>query len=198
LAKVPFVGLTGGLGAGKSTALEALARLGAATLSTDTVVHELYASPELRDLVVARWGADVAPGGVVDRSAIAARAFASPDERAWLEAEIWPRVGARVAAWREEVAAREPVPAAAIVETPLLFEAGMEAIYDATVAVVADEAVRAQRAAERGHVGVDERAARQLPQEEKARRATYTVSNSGTIEQLERELSGVLASLSRP
>jgi dephospho-CoA kinase len=198
LAKVPFVGLTGGLGAGKSTALQALRRLGAATLSTDAVVHELYASPELRDLVVGRWGADVAPGGVVDRSAIAARAFASPAERAWLEAEIWPRVGARIAAWREEIAAREPVPAAAVVETPLLFEAGMEAIYDATVAVVADEAVRAQRAAERGHVGVDERAARQLPQEEKARRATYTVSNSGTIEELERELSGVLASLSSP
>ena len=195
MAKVPFVGLTGGLGAGKSTALEALERLGAATLSTDAVVHELYASPELRDAVVARWGEEVAPGGVVDRSAIAARVFASPDERAWLEGEIWPRVGARVAAWREEVAARDPAPPAAVVETPLLFEAGMEGIYDATVAVVADEEVRARRAAERGHVGLDERAARQLPQEEKARRATYTVTNSGTIEQLERELSGVLASL---
>lgn len=194
---VPFVGLTGGLGAGKSTALQALQRLGAATLSTDAVVHELYASPELCDLVVARWGEDVAPDGIVDRPAIAERAFASPEERAWLEGELWPRVGARIAAWREEIAAREPVPAAAVVETPLLFEAGMEAIYDATVAVVADEAVREQRAAARGHVGVDERAARQLPQEEKARRATYTVSNSGTIEQLERELSGVLASLSR-
>ena len=198
LAKVPFVGLTGGLGAGKSTALQALRRLGAATLSTDAVVHELYASPELRDLVVARWGEDVAPDGVVDRAAIATRAFASPAERAWLEGEIWPRVGARIAAWREEIAAQEPAPAAAVVETPLLFEAGMEAIYDATVAVVADEGVRAERAAARGHVGIDERAARQLPQEEKARRATYTVSNSGTIEQLERELSGVLASLSRP
>jgi len=195
LARVPFVGLTGGLGAGKSTALDALERLGAATLSTDAVVHELYASPELRDAVVARWGEDVAPGGVVDRGAIAARAFATPDERAWLESEIWPRVGARIASWREEVAAREPVPAAAVVETPLLFEAGMDGIYDATVAVIADEAVRAQRAAARGHVATDERAARQLPQEEKARRATYTVSNSGTVEELERELSGVLASL---
>jgi dephospho-CoA kinase len=195
VARVPFVGLTGGLGAGKSTALDALRRLGAATLSTDAVVHELYASPELRDAVVARWGEDVAPGGVVDRRAIAARAFAAPDERAWLEGEVWPRVGARIAAWREEIAAREPPPAAAVVETPLLFEAGMDGIYDATVAVIADEAVRAQRAAARGHVGVDERAARQLPQEEKARRATYTVSNSGTIEELERELSGVLASL---
>jgi len=195
LARVPFVGLTGGLGAGKSTALDAFERLGAATLSTDAVVHELYASPELRDAVVARWGEGVAPGGVVDRAAVAARAFATPAERAWLEAEIWPRVGARIAAWREEIAAREPAPAAAVVETPLLFEAGMDAIYDATVAVIADEAVRTQRAAARGHVGTDERAARQLPQEEKARRATYTVSNSGTVEELERELSGVLASL---
>ena len=195
MARVPFVGLTGGLGAGKSTALEALERLGAVTLSTDAVVHELYATPELRDAVVARWGADVAPQGVVDRAAVAAHAFATPDERAWLEGQIWPRVAARIAAWREEVAARDPAPAAAVVETPLLFEAGMEGIYDATVAVVADEAVRAQRAAARGHVGVDERAARQLPQEEKARRATYTVHNSGTLEELEGELSGVLVSL---
>ena len=94
--------------------------------------------------------------------------------------------------------ARDPAPAAAVVETPLLFEAGMEGIYDATVVVLADEAVRSQRAAARGHVGVDERAARQLPQEEKARRATYTVTNSGTIEQLERELSDVIARLRAP
>lgn len=192
MAQVPFVGLTGGMGAGKSTALDVLRRLGAATLSTDAVVHELYASPELRDLVVARWGEDVAPGGVVDRAAVAARAFATPAERAWLEGEIWPRVAARIAAWRAEIAQRRPPPAAAVVETPLLFEAGMQGIYDVTVAVVAEEAVRAERAAERGHVGADERAVRQLPQEEKARRATYIVSNSGTIEQLERELSGVL------
>ena len=196
MGQVPFVGLTGGMGAGKSTALDLLQRLGAATLSTDAVVHELYASPELRDLVVARWGPDVAPGGVIDRAAVATRAFATPEERAWLEREIWPRVGARVAAWRAEIAAREPPPPAAVVETPLLFEAGLQGIYDVTVAVVADEAVRAERAAARGHVGVDERAARQLPQEEKSRRATYTVSNSGTIEQLELELSGVLDRLS--
>lgn len=198
MAKVPFVGLTGGLGAGKSTALDVLRRLGAATLSTDAVVHELYASPELRDAVVARWGREVAPHGVVDRAAVAARAFAAPEERAWLEGEVWPRVAARVAAWREEVGAREPPPAAAVVETPLLFEAGMEGIYDATVAVVADEQVRARRAAARGHVSADERAARHLSQEEKARRATYTVTNSGTIEELERELSGVLARLNHP
>ena len=135
------------------------------------------------------------PDGVVDRAAVAARAFAAPEERAWLEGEIWPRVAARIAAWREQVLARDPAPPAAVVETPLLFESGMDANYDATVAVIADESVRAERAAARGHVGVDERAARQLSQEEKARRATYTVVNSGTLEQLERELSDMLARL---
>jgi dephospho-CoA kinase len=194
--RVPFVGLTGGLGAGKSTALQALERLGAATLSTDAVVHELYASAEVRDAVVARWGEDVAPGGVVDRAALAGHAFADPEERAWLERLLWPLVGARVAAWRDEAASRVPPPAAAVVETPLLFEAGMEGIYDATIAVVADEAVRAGRAAARGHHAVDERAARQLSQEEKASRATYVVANSGTVEDLEVALADVLAKLS--
>lgn len=194
---VPFIGLTGGMGAGKSTALEALGRLGAATLSTDAVVHELYADPEVVGLVVGRWGDQVAPGGVVDRAAVAASAFASPQEREWLEGLLWPRVGERVAAFREEALHRTPPPRAAVVETPLLFEAGMEKLYDATIAVVADEDVRAERAAARGHHALDERAARQLPQEEKARRATFAVQNSGTIGELEGALSDVLAKLER-
>jgi dephospho-CoA kinase len=195
LGRVPTVGLTGGLGAGKSTALAALERLGAATLSTDAVVHELYAAPEVRDAVVARWGGRMAPDGVVDRSAVAARAFAAPEERAWLERELWPRVGRRVAGWLQEVADRDPPPLAAVVETPLLFEAGMDGVYDATVAVVADEEVRAERAAARGQVAADERAARQLPQAEKARRATFVVDNSGTKAHLEDQLSAILATL---
>jgi len=193
---VPFVGLTGGLGAGKSTALAALERLGAATLSTDAVVHELYASDEVRDAVVARWGPEVAPGGVVDRRAVAARAFADPQERAWLEGLLWPLVGRRVVEWRAEVSARRPPPRAAVVETPLLFEAGLQAMYDATIAVVAPEHLRAARAAARGHEAVDERAARQLSQEEKAQRATFVLVNAGTVADMELELSAILAKLS--
>jgi dephospho-CoA kinase len=192
---VPFVGLTGGLGAGKSTALEALARLGAATLSTDRVVHELYESDEVRDAVTARWGDDVAPGGTVDRGAIARRVFAEPGEREWLEQLLWPRVAERVAAFREAALTRDPAPAAAVVETPLLFEAGMGAIYDATIAVIADERIRAERAAARGHESVDERAARQLSQDEKAQRATFVVRNDGSVHDLESHLSSVLAKL---
>lgn len=196
---VPFVGLTGGLGSGKSTALAALGRLGAMTLSTDAVVHELYAQDSgLREAVVARWGDEVAPAGVIDRSLVAQRAFGDPAQRSWLEAQIWPRVADRVLAFRAatEAAARggATVPAA-VVETPLLFEAGLEAAYDATIAVVADEEVRAARAAARGHAAVHQRAARQLSQQEKADRATYVVVNSGTVEELEHALSCVLVKL---
>jgi len=187
----PFVGLTGGIGSGKSEALAALGRLGAATISTDKVVHELYEDPEVIDLVVGRWGPDVVKDGHVDRSAIARHAFASDDERAWLEQLLWPRVGERVAAFR----AQQSDAVAIVVETPLLFEAGLERNYDATIAVVADESVRAERAGARGHAALDERTARQLPQAEKAARATHVVENSGTLRELEQELSAVLEKL---
>jgi dephospho-CoA kinase len=191
----PFVGLTGGIGAGKSEALAALGRLGAATLSTDAVVHELYGDPEVRAAVVARWGDEVAPDGTVDRRAVAGKAFASPQDREFLEGLLWPRVGARVAEWRAVESQRDPAPPALVVEVPLLFESGMDAGFDATIAVVADEATRRERAAARGHEHVDERAARQLTQDEKAERATFAVANSGTIEELEGRLSEVLAKL---
>jgi len=194
---VPLVGLTGGLGAGKSTALAALERLGAAVLSTDAVVHELYDSDEIRDAVRGRWGPEVAPDGAVDRAAVARCAFAAEDERRWLEGLLWPRVGARVAAWITAVRERSPLPRAAVVETPLLFEAGMDGLYDATIAVVAPEEIRRDRALGRGHALVDERVARQLPQEEKARRATFAVVNDGSEAELEQKLSTILDKLPR-
>ena len=193
---IPFVGLTGGIGAGKSTALAALGRLGAATLSTDAVVHELYGSAELRDAVVEHLGPDVAPGGVVDRARLGARVFSDPEQRSWLEGLLWPRVGDRIARWREELEHAVPRPRAAVVEVPLLFEAGMDAGFDATIAIVAEEPLRGARAAARGHVAVDERAARQLTQQEKAARSTYVVDNDGSEALLESKLSAVLDILS--
>jgi dephospho-CoA kinase len=195
LAGVPFVGLTGGLGSGKSEALRALGELGAATLSTDAVVHELLGSDELRELVVARLGDDVAPGGALDRSRIAERVFGDEEAREWLEGELWPRVGRRVAEWRQEVDGLDPPPLAAVVEVPLLFESGMDGAFDCTIAVVADEDVRAERAGARGHASVTERAGRQLSQEEKAGRADFEVRNDGTLEELRETLSRVLARL---
>jgi dephospho-CoA kinase len=198
VAGVPFVGLTGGLGAGKSEALRALGELGAATLSTDAVVHELLAGDELRDLVVARLGDEVAPGGALDRSLIAERVFGDEEAREWLEGELWPRVGQRVVEWRQEVDGLDPPPPAAVVEVPLLFESGMEAVFDATIAVTADEEVRAERAGARGHASLAERTGRQLSQEEKAERADFEVRNDGSVEELRETLSRVLARLDSP
>jgi len=195
MAGVPFVGLTGGLGAGKSEALRALGELGAATLSTDAVVHELLAGDDLRDLVVQRLGPEVAPDGALDRSLIAERVFGDDDARAWLEGELWPRVGQRVAGWKQEIDALDPAPPAAVVEVPLLFESGMEAAFDSTIAVVANESVREERAGARGHSAVEERAGRQLSQAEKAQRADFEVRNEGTLEELKEKLSRVLATL---
>jgi dephospho-CoA kinase len=194
--QVPFVGLTGGIGSGKSTALAALGELGAETLSADAVVHELLGSDEVREALREKFGDDVvAADGSVDRSAVAAKAFASAEDRAWLEGMLWPRVGARIAEWKMEIDGRDTPPAAAIVEVPLLFEAGMEGVFDSTIAVIAEEGLRSERAASRGHTAVEERSARQLPQDEKARRADHVVRNDGSREELKAELSRVLATL---
>ncbi|MEA2427542.1 MAG: dephospho-CoA kinase [Thermoleophilaceae bacterium] len=194
-ARVPFVGLTGGIAAGKSEALRAFERLGAATLSTDAVVHELLTGGEVRDALIERFGDAVAADGEIDRGAVAEVVFGDDEQRDWLEGLLWPRVGQRVWDWRQEVERRDPRPVAAVVEVPLLFEAGMESGFDKTIAVVADEPVREERAGGRGHRGVESRTARQLSQDEKAERADIVVRNEGSIEDLERELSRVLATM---
>lgn len=189
-----FIGLTGGIGAGKSEALAAAGRLGAATLSTDCVTHELLGSAEVRDLLVERWGSAVAPGGEVDRAKVAELVFGRPEELKWLESQLHPRVGATVAAWREGLG---PGVEVAVVEVPLLFEAGMEGAFDETVAVIASDAVREGRLGERGQPGLEGREGRQLTQDEKAARADHVIRNDGSIEQLEAELSRVLGGAGR-
>jgi dephospho-CoA kinase len=188
------IGLTGGIAAGKSEALAAFARLGAATLSSDAVVHELLESAELRDRLVERWGTEVAPDGTVDRSKIGALVFADPEELVWLESQIHPLVGERTAAW---LAALPAATAVAVVEVPLLFEVGRDRVFDTTVAVVTADEVRRARAEARGHALVDEREARQLSQEEKAEQAEHVVENDGSVEDLEQALSVLLGKLRR-
>lgn len=186
------IGLTGGIAAGKSEALAAFERLGAATISSDAVVHELLDSEPLRGRLVERWGAAVALEGRVDRTKVGEIVFADPEELSWLEAQIHPLVGERIGGWLASLPEGVEV---AVVEVPLLFEAGMEGVFDTTVAVVASEEVRRERAEARGHALVGEREARQLAQEEKASRARHVVVNDGTVEDLERSLSALLDKL---
>ena len=190
-----MIGLTGGIAAGKSEALSAFERLGAATISSDAVVHELLGDEQVRRSLVERWGEEVAPAGEVDRRRVGQIVFERPEELKWLEGELHPRVGQRILAWRQALPAGTEV---AVVEVPLLFEVAMEGVFDATVAVVADEEIRRRRAEARGQALVEERAARQLHQDEKAARADHVIRNDGSLEQLEQELSGLLAELRPP
>jgi dephospho-CoA kinase len=192
LARPLTIGLTGGIAAGKSEALAAFERLGAATISSDAVVHELLEAEPLLPRLVERWGRDVAPGGCVDRDRIGSIVFADADELKWLEGQIHPLVGERIGGWLKSLPEGTEV---AVVEVPLLFESGMEEVFDTTVAVIASEEVRRERAAGRGHALVDEREARQLAQEEKATRAEHVVENDGGVDDLERELSALVGKL---
>jgi dephospho-CoA kinase len=164
------IGLTGGIAAGKSEALAAFSRLGAATLSSDAVVHELLDSEPLLGRLV----------------------FADPDQLTWLEGQIHPLVRERIAGWLIELPAETEI---AVIEVPLLFESGLESAFDTTVAIVTEDAVRRERAAARGHALVDEREALQLAQDEKAARAEHAVANDGSVEDLERALSALIARL---
>jgi dephospho-CoA kinase len=183
--KPVFIGLSGAIASGKSEALAALGRLGAATLSTDAVTHELLDEPETLARLVERWGPEVDKGGRVDRAKVGEIVFADPDELRWLESILHPLVGERVVSWRERLNAGTDL---AVVEVPLLFEAGMEPFFDATLVVVAGDERRERWAGERGTGALAGRSARQLTEEEKAARATFVVRNEGDLGDLEAAL----------
>lgn len=187
-----LIGLTGGMGAGKSTALAALRGMGAEVLSADEVVHGLYTEPSVVAAVQERLGEGIAPEGVIDRAALARAVFADPAQREWLERLIWPLVGERITAWIEHVRSSVDGSRAAVLEAPLLFESGLDGVCDATIAIVASPETIAHRTVDRGLVAVAERTERQLSQEEKASRASYVVHNDGPVQELEAELSRVL------
>ena len=192
LPPVPFIGLTGSVAAGKSEALAAFERLGAQTLSSDSIVHDLLASPDVAARLAERWGTEVAPGGEVDRARVGALVFERPEELSWLERLLHPLVGERMASWRAGLPPDAPL---AVVEIPLLFETGLDGAFDATVAVIADDATRAARAGERGTEQLAERSARQRSQDEKASRASHVVRNDGTREELEEAIERLIPAL---
>lgn len=180
---------------GKSETLASFERAGAATLSADAVVHDVLADPSIVTLLVERFGEVVAPGGVVDRPALATAAFASEDGHRWLEQTIWPRVGARTWAWIGECRAAVPPPRAIVVEVPLLFESGMDAAFDHSVCVVVAEAQRSEWAGARGHAAQDRRESRQMSQDEKAARADFVIDNNGTLADLRQRVEELLTGL---
>lgn len=180
------VGLTGGIAAGKSTALEIFAELGAATISADAVVHELLDRPPLIDRITMRWGGEVAPGGRADRQRIGEIVFADEGELRWLESQIHPLVRERIGEWLGEL---EPGTELAVAEVPLLFEGEMHGGFDVTVAVISDDGLRRRRASARGHALNEERERLQLSQQQKAERADHVIVNDGSRDHLKARIT---------
>jgi dephospho-CoA kinase len=180
------VALTGGIAAGKSEALGAFARHGAAVISSDDVVHRLYREDEaLQAALRDRWGERVFRDGEVDRAEIGRIVFADRAELTWLESELHPRVREATDAWLGEQSADVTV-----AEIPLLFETGGERRFDRVVVVTAPPEVReARRGALAG------REDRLVPEEEKVRRADFSYVNDGSLEDLDAWVAGVLEEL---
>ena len=177
------VAITGGIAAGKSEALAAFARHGAATLSADDLVHELLATDDdVREAIRARWGDDA----VGDRARIGEIVFRDPTELEWLERLLHPKTRDASAAWLAGV--ERPI---AVVEVPLLYETGGESRFDAVVVITAPPEVRGQRRA-----GLAERESRLIPDEEKLKRADYAFVNDGSLEALDAFVGSVVERLS--
>jgi dephospho-CoA kinase len=186
------VAITGGLGAGKSTALDAFRAHGAATVSSDEIVHHLLATDDqVRDAVRAKLGDGTLTDGRPDRAKIAQAVFGDPELLAWLEGLLHPLVSREYLTWREQLAQLDEPPAVCVTEVPLLFEVGAEERFDKVVVVTAPTALREQRR----RVARDDRDSRLLPDREKVSRADFHYVNRGTFDDLFDWVSGVMAEL---
>jgi dephospho-CoA kinase len=187
------VAITGGIGAGKSEALKAFARNGAATVSSDEIVHHLLRRPEVRDAVVGRMGHGiVSPEGEIDRGALATVVFNDREALAWLEELLHPLVSAEYLQWREQLAELPEAPRVSVTEVPLLYETGGDARFDKVVVITAPSKLRRARS----EVATDDREMRLIPDAEKVQRADFTYRNIGSLEELDAFVKSVMAELS--
>ena len=187
------VAITGGIGAGKSTALECFRRHGAATVSSDEIVHHLLATdPEVSSALVQRLGEDIlGEDGAPDRERIAFRVFKDREALDFLEGLLHPLVSREYMSWREQLAALPNPPAVCVTEVPLLYEVGADSRFDKVVLITAPTKLREAR---RGGWS-DDREARLIPDREKAKRADFTYANTGTPDELDAWVAGVMATL---
>ena len=184
------VAITGGIGAGKSEALFAFQKAGAATVSSDEIVHHLLRTdPGVKEAMVRELGEGVLDDeGIVDRKRVAAIVFGDRKKLDFLERLLHPLVAAEYLRWREQLAELPNPPAVAVTEVPLLFETGGETRFDKVVVITAPAKLREQRR----RVTRDDRDQRLLPDKEKVQRADFAYVNTGTLEELDHWVAGVM------
>jgi dephospho-CoA kinase len=189
------IGLTGGIGSGKSAVTDYLTERGHAVVDADAIAHEVVAAgSEGLAAVVARFGADLLlPDGNLDRKRLSARVFSDDETRAALNALLHGRI-ARV--MRERVARHRDAGARIVfLSVPLLIETGMHSETDAVWLVDADEEERVRRVVARDGMRAEDarmRIAAQMPSSEKRRYASETIDNSGSLRDLRRAVDALL------
>jgi dephospho-CoA kinase len=188
------VAITGGIGAGKTEALRAFARHGAATVSSDEIVHHLLQREEVKQAIVERMGNGVvAPSGEIDRGALGTVVFNDRDALDWLEQLLHPLVSAEYLQWRDDLAKLPNAPRVSVTEVPLLYETGGEARFDTVVVITAPKQLRRMRS----EVATDDRESRLIPDREKVERADYTFKNLGSLEELDAFVESVMRDLTQ-
>ena len=192
MTKPVAVAITGGIGAGKSEALQAFARHGAATVSSDEIVHHLLRREDVRQAVVERMGTGVVgPDGEIDRGALATVVFNDREALGWLEELLHPLVSLEYLQWREHLADLPDAPAVCVTEVPLLYETGGDARFDKVVVITAPEKLRRARSI----VATEDREGRLLPDTEKVKRADFSFKNIGSLEELDEFVASVMHEL---
>ena len=192
MTKPVAVAITGGIGAGKSEALQAFARHGAATVSSDEIVHHLLRRDDVREAVVGRMGNGVlSPEGEIDRGALATVVFNDRDALAWLEELLHPLVSLEYLQWRERLGELPNPPRVCVTEVPLLYETGGDARFDKVVVITAPTKLRRARSI----VATEDRESRLLPDREKVERADFAFKNTGSLEELDEFVASVMHEL---
>jgi dephospho-CoA kinase len=193
-SKAPVsVAITGGIGAGKSEALKAFRRHGAATVSSDEIVHHLIRTdPEIKAALIGRLGDGIlGEDGHIDRKKVGEVVFQDRDALLWLEALLHPRVSAEYLQWRDQLAELPQPPEVCVTEVPLLYEAGSEGRFDKVVAITAPRALREQRT----NVPMKGREERLIDDREKVNRADYSYVNTGGLAELDAWVAGLMEEL---
>jgi dephospho-CoA kinase len=187
------VAITGGIGAGKSEALYAFQKAGAATVSSDEIVHHLLRTdPEVKEAIVRELGEGVLDDeGVIDRARVAHIVFRDRAKLDFLEQLLHPRVAAEYLTWRDQLGELPNPPAVIVTEVPLLYESGGDLRFDKVVVITAPAKLREQRR----RVARDDRDQRLLPDKEKVKRADFAYVNTGTLEDLDEWVAGVMREL---